>query len=340
VRRVTINDVAAAAGVSRSTVSLVLRDEPRIPAATRDRVNDAMKRLGYVYDRRAAIMRTQRSMTIGLVVTNVRNPYFAELAMALEVDLHDKGFVLLQGYSQDERVREDRLLETMVEHRVDGIVLLPSKDTPAADLQARLNGTPYVLIARRVSGLDADYVGVDNVRGGRMLGEHLASQGHEHVAFLGGPEPSTARADRERGLKAGLKRHGITLSRKLSIPSESDRTGGVSAVERLLELGQVPDAIACYSDVVAFGVVSALRAAGVEPGRDVAIGSFDDVPEASVQHPALTSVATFPERVGPEASQLLLERIATPDLPSREVVLAPSLSVRESTTSRERLSQP
>lgn len=336
----TINDVAAAAGVSRSTVSLVLRDEPRIPAATRDRVHDAMKRLGYVYDRRAAIMRTQRSMTIGLVVTNVRNPYFAELAMALEVALHDKGFVLLQGYSQDEHLREDRLLEAMVEHRVDGILLLPSKDTVAADLQARLNGTPHVLIARRVRGLDADYVGVDNVRAGRMLGEHLASQGHERVAFLGGPEPSTARGERERGLRAGLKRGGVTLSRKLSIPSESDRTGGVSAVERLLELGPVPDAIACYSDVVAFGVVSALRAAGVEPGRDVAVGGFDDVPEASVQHPALTSVATFPGRVGAEAWQLLLERIATPDLPAREVVLAPSLSVRGSTTSRERHPQP
>lgn len=334
-KRVTIKDVAVAAGVSPATVSLVLREEPRISSATRDRVHDAMRRLGYVYDRRAAIMRTQRSMTIGLVVTNVRNPYFAELAMALEVELNDNRFVLLQGYSHDERTREDRLLETMVEHRVDGIVLLPSKDTPAADLNARLNGTPHVLVARRVPDHEADYVGVDNVRAGRMLGEHLASQGHERVAFLGGPSPSIARAERERGLRAGLKRHSVTLPKKLSIPSVADRPGGIAAVQQLLELGPAPEAIACYSDVVAFGVIAALRAAGLEPGRDVAVGSFDDTPEAAVQHPALTSVATFPERVGAEASRLLLERIAVPDLAPREVILEPSLSIRESSTSFE-----
>jgi LacI family transcriptional regulator len=214
-------------------------------------------------------------------------------------------------------------------------VLLPSKDTPAADLNARLNGTPHVLVARRVPDHDADYVGVDNVRAGRMLGEHLASHGHERVAFLGGPSPSIARAERERGLRAGLKRHGVTLSKKLSIPSVADRPGGVAAVQQLLEIGPAPEAIACYSDVVAFGVISALRAAGLEPGRDIAVGSFDDTPEAAVQHPALTSVATFPERVGAEASRLLLERIDVPDLAPREVVLEPRLSIRESSTSFE-----
>jgi len=128
---VTINDVAAATGVSRATVSLVLRDEPRVSDETRRRVHEAMERLGYVYDRRAANMRTQRSMTVGLVVTDVRNPYFAELAMALEVALDGHGYSLLQAYSHDEHRREDRLLSAMVEHRVDGVILLPAKDTAA-----------------------------------------------------------------------------------------------------------------------------------------------------------------------------------------------------------------
>ena len=335
-KRVTITDVAAASGVSRATVSLVLRDEPRISSETKDRVHAAMRELGYVYDRRAAVMRTQRSMTVGLVVTDVRNPYFAELAMALEVSLHSSGYSLLQGYSHDERTREDRILEVMVEHRVDGVFLIPSKDTSADDLDQRLvvPGMPFVLIARRVPDLEADYVGIDNVRAGRLLGEHLGAEGYEKVAFLGGPRRSTARSERQRGLRAGLKRHGVALDPQYSIATAADRAGGTAALEALLTLDAEPQAIACYSDEVAFGVIAGLRAAGLEPGRDVAVGSFDDIPEAAVQHPGLTSVATYPERVGAEAARLLLERIGAPELAPRRVVLTPRLSVRASTTTR------
>jgi LacI family transcriptional regulator len=333
-----MSDVAAESGVSRATVSLVKRDSPQISEATKERVRGAMERLGYVYDRRAGAMRAQRAMTVGLVVTDVRNPYFAELTMALEVALHDHGFALLQGYSHDDREREDRLMEVMVEHHVDGVFLLPSKDTSRADLERRLgaSGTPHVLIARQVRDYESDYVGVDNVQAGKLLAEHLGGEGCERVAFLGGPHPSTARAERQRGLSAGLRRHGLTLERALSIPTTADRAGGIAAVETLLAAGPAPDAIACYSDVVAFGVVSGLRAAGLEPGRDVALGSFDDIAEAALQHPPLTSVATFPERVGAEAARLLRDRLDVPDAAPRRVVLSPRLSVRASNTTLKR----
>jgi LacI family transcriptional regulator len=304
-----------------------------VAAATRQRVLDAIGRIGYVYDRRAANMRSQRSMTIGLIVTDIRNPYFAELAMAVEVLLAERGFALLQGYSLDERGREDRLLEVMFEQRADGVFLLPAKDTTAADLRARLGvvGLPHVLIARRVAGHEADYVGVDNVRAGRLLGEHLAAAGHRTVAFLGGPR-SSARSDRLRGLRAGLKRHGLTVAENLA--TSALREGGLAAVEQLLAKGRLPEAIAAYSDNIALGVMTGLRAAGVEPGHDVALAGFDDIPEAALQHPALTSVATYPERVGAEAARLLLERIALPDLAPRAVILEPRLSARASTAQR------
>jgi LacI family transcriptional regulator len=155
------------------------------------------------------------------------------------------------------------------------------------------------------------------------------------MAFLGGPR-STARSDRLRGLRAGLARHGLTLDGALSIVTGASRAEGIAAVEALLELGPVPDAIACYSDNVALGVVSGLRAAGLEPGSDVALGSFDDTPEASLQHPALTSVATFPDQVGAEACRLLLDRIESPELEPRRVLLTPQLRVRASSTTRRR----
>lgn len=334
VRRVTMKDIAAASGVSRATVSLVVRDSPQIPEETKARVREAMQTLGYVYDHRAAAMRSDRTMTVGLIATDVRNPYFAELTMALEVELQESGLALLLGYSHDDREREDRLLELMVQHHVDGVLILPSTDTTGADLERRLvvSGTPHVLIARQIPDHEADYVGADNVRAGGLLGEHLASEGCKRVAFLGGPLRSSARPDRQRGLAAGLRRHGITLDRALSIATSNDRAGGIAAVETLLRRHPVPDAIACYSDVVAFGVLSGLRSAGVEPGVDVAVGSFDDIPEAELQHPPLTSVATYPNRAGQEAARLLKERIAQPDLAPRRVLLSPRLSVRESTT--------
>jgi LacI family transcriptional regulator len=334
-KRVTIKDVAAASGVSTATVSLVLREEPVVAAATRQRVLDAIERLGYVYDRRAANMRSKRSMTIGLVVTDIRNPYFAELAMAVEGVLQDRGYALIQGYSQDDRAREDRLLGVMVEQRVDGVFLLPSKDTTAAHLHARLGvtGIAHVLIARRVVDHQGDYVGVDNVRAGRLLGEHLAAEGHGTVAFVGGPR-STARNDRLRGLRAGLKKHSVFVNE--NIATSALREGGMAATQQLLAGGVLPNAIVAYSDNVALGVMTSLRAAGVEPGRDVSLAGFDDIPEAALQHPALTSVATYPERVGREASRMLLERIELPDLAPRTVMLEPRLSVRASTTTRVR----
>ncbi|MDA0168397.1 LacI family DNA-binding transcriptional regulator [Solirubrobacter taibaiensis] len=325
--------MAAASGVSPATVSLVLREEPVVAAATRQRVLDVIDQIGYVYDRRAANMRSNRSMTIGLIVTDIRNPFFAELSMAVEVVLQERGYALIQGYSRDDRAREDRMLGVMVEQRVDGVFLLPSKDTAAEHLQARLGSAriPHVLFARRVAGYEASYVGINNVRAGRLLAEHLATEGHRTVAFLGGPR-SDARSDRLRGLRAGLKKHGLTVDE--NIVTSALREGGISALEQLLAKGPLPDAIAAYSDNVALAVMSGLRAAGLEPGRDVSLAGFDDVPEAALQHPALTSVATYPERVGTEASRLLLEQIEQPDLEPRTVMLEPALSVRASTTTR------
>ena len=331
--KVTVSDVAAASGVSRAAVSLVLQDSNRVSAATKARVRQVMADLGYVYDRRAANLRMQKSMIVGLIVTNVRNPYFAELTMSIEQRLHEAGYTLLLGYSHDEHDRQRRLLATMTEHRVDGIVLLPSAETTPESLAGLTgqSGTPHVLIARKVRGHNADYAGVANVKAGALLGRHLIELGAKRIAFVGGPAGSIARTERERGLRKELEAAGISIAPEHSLGSPSTPAGGIEVTEKLLATGPVPEVVVCYSDAVAFGVLHTLRENGLDVGRDVAVAGFDDTAEARHQNPPLTSVATFPERIGDEASRLLLERIERPDVEPRAFIVAPELNVRAST---------
>lgn len=331
--RVTLKDVAAACGVSRATVSLVLQDSPRVSALTKERVRQAMRRLGYVYDRRAANLRFRRSLTVALVTTDAHNSYFAELTMAIECTLYRHGYTLLLGYSHDGKQRQDKLLNTMLEHRVDGVILVPSCETTGELVEQSLDaaGTPYVLVTRPLPGHAADYVGIDSVAAGALIGEHLASRGHRRIAFVGGPSQAATRLEREQGLQSALGAHGVEFDPALSIATSADREGGARAAHLLLRAGELPDAIVCYSDVVAFGVLAAVRIAGIEPGTDVAVASFDDTPEARLQQPPLTSVSTHPGRTGTLAAELLLRRLEDPGHPSETVLLKPELHAREST---------
>lgn len=332
-KRPTINDVAADCGVSKATVSLVLRDSPQIGKATKQRVRESMARLGYVYNRRAADMRTVRSRTLGLVATDVRNPYFAELMMAIEEAASKAGYTLLQGFSRDEAPRQRRLLETMVEHRIDGLVLLPALGSRPEDLLETLGaaGLPHVLITRSIRGYESDYVGADNVRSGQLVAEHLSALGVSTVSFLGGAKGSSSRNDRVSGLRSGLRSGGVTLPPALSLPAARGE-GGASVLDRLLARGKCPDAIVAYNDMYAFGILNGLRSRGIIPGRDVAVSSFDDVPDAVHQEPPLTSAAGHPEMVGAEATRLLLERFEDHDRLPQTVLIDAELPLRASTT--------
>lgn len=329
-KRPTIGDVAEHARVSKATVSLVLRDSPQIPDATKQRVRAAMDAVGYVYNRRAAEMRSMSSRILGLVVANIRNPYFAELTMAIEDTAHAAGYTLILGCSSDDVSRENEVLRAMAEHRVDGIILLPASHSTAADLDASLRGVPHALVARAVPGYDCNYVGADNERSGLLVGQHLRDIGARRVAFLGGVERSTPREDRLRGLRQGLGPGLDVLA--ADVPSEYDAGAGLG---RLVDeaLAQAPDldAIVAYNDMHAFGIAGALRARGIEPGRDVVLAGFDNVPEAAAHYPSLTTADGFPTRVGVTATQLVLDTIADPSRPVQRVLVSPHLEVRAST---------
>src|SRR5512133_3879356 len=197
--RVTLMDVARRCGVSRATVSLVLNDSPLVAAKTRDHVRQAMSELGYVYNRAAASLRTQHSDAIGVVLPNITNPYFAEFATGVQDILTINGTVPLLAVSGEDRDVQHRLVMSLVERNVDGIVLVPAHGTTPSDLPDLL-GTPLVLLARHLNGMDVDYVGAQNRDGGYAAAEHLYGHGCRRIAFAGGFDDSSARAERAGGV--------------------------------------------------------------------------------------------------------------------------------------------
>ncbi len=231
--RVTLMDVARHCGVSRATVSLVLNDSPLVAAKTRDRVREGMTELGYVYNRAAASLRTQHRDAVGVVLTNITNPYFAEFAAGLQDTLTSSGTVPLLAVSNEDRDQQHRLIKSLVERNVDGIVLVPAHGTSPTDLP-NLLGTPLVLLARRFNGMDVDYVGAQNRDGGYAAAEHLYSHGCQRIAFVGGFTDSSAREERASGVEEFLNDHGMALDSGHSVVCELARPQARQAAMRLL----------------------------------------------------------------------------------------------------------
>jgi LacI family transcriptional regulator len=268
-----------------------------------------MTELGYVYNRSAASLRTQHSDAIGVVLTNITNPYFAEFATGVQDVLTSSAAVPLLAVSGEDRELQHRLVKSLVERNVDGIVLIPAHGTTPNDLPDLL-GTPLVLMARRLNGMDVDYVGAQNRDGGYAAAEHLYSHGCRRIAFVGGYADSSARDERAAGVEEFLNEHGLRLNSDHSLVCEPARPQAREAVMWLLTEDPEVDGIICFSDVVAFGVLDAIADMGRSIGSDVRVIGFDDVHTAGLNRPSLSSVAVPARDTGRRAAQLVLERAA------------------------------
>lgn len=326
---VTLKNVAAHAGVSRTTASNVLTGTGRVSSETRDRVHQAMRELGYVYNRGAASLRTRRTTTVGVVVTDIANPFFGELLVGLESALAEAGFRSLVVASSDNPVRQDELVNELREYQVAGLAIMPATGSSRSFLEGlEASRMPHVFVTKYLEGMPAPYVGPDDRLGGRLAAEHLLAHGCQTYAFVGGFSGHLSRRDRIEGVRSALREAGLEPDRFTEIESASNGAGGLEAGKRLLQARQLPEAIICQSDGVAFGVYRALREAGI--ASEVRVIGYDDVRTAALWEPPLTSVATHPERLGRAVAELLLEEIATPSGGVTEKIFAPELMVRES----------
>ncbi|GGY67581.1 transcriptional regulator [Cellvibrio zantedeschiae] len=330
---ITIHDIAAAAEVSISTVSLVLRDSPLVAKKTREKILAVIENLGYVYNRSAASMRSQRSGVIAMSINDLANPYFSGLTSSMERALNELDRTVLLSDVREDVVRQTRFIEKMREHNVDGLLICPAHATDAKQLMTQLKraNLPCVLVSRNLPGSGLDYAGYDHRAGMRLAVEHLIELGHTRIALLGGSRKTWVGGQRLEGYRQALKKHGIKRDATLEIEGPLNRSVGVNMIEHALALPNPPTAAACANDAIAFGVMLGLRRHGLEAGRDFSITGNDDVAECTLWEPALTTVASNVDLIGERAAELLLARIDNPDQPAQHINLPLHLVVRGST---------
>lgn len=332
-RRTTVVDIASAAGVSKSTVSLVLQGSSLVKEDTRARVNAAIRDLGYVYNRGAANLRQSnaKSKIIGVVVNDLTNSFFAELAVGIDMVVQSAGYVQFLSNSAESVDRQQEVIASMREHGISGLIISPARGTTAEDLNPVVaGGIPVVATVRHVPGAKVSTLLSDNFAGAREAARHVVGLGHVRIAFLGGFSDTAIFTERVEGYRKALDEAGLAADEALVISSAPSRVGGLAAIDRALSLQNPPTAAVCFNDAVAFGVCDGLRARRMEAGVDFAVVGFDDVIEARTAVPALTTVSVDPQGMGRRAAHQILKQINAGRRDAEAIVTSVRLVVRGS----------
>jgi LacI family transcriptional regulator len=337
---VSIREVAALAGVSLGTVSNVLNRPDVVAEPTRSRVQDAIKKLGFIRNESARQLRAGRSRTIGLVVLDVANPFFTDVARGVEDEASESGLAVILCNSDDQRAKESRYLELLEEHRVQGILITPvsGADKRLARLQRR--GTPVVLVDSRSPSRGQCSVSVDDVLGGDLAVSHLLEAGHEQIVFVGGPLDIRQVADRRDGAVRALERAGRTAAdlHMIETPALNVSAGqGAGAAIAELAADARPTAVFCANDLLALGVLQEMTKHRIRVPESIAIVGYDDVDFAAAAAVPLSSVRQPRHQLGRAAAQLLIEEaLGSSTHRHRQVVFEPDLVVRKSSGGRPR----
>jgi LacI family transcriptional regulator len=329
-RPVTILDVADAAGVSKSTVSLVLQGSPLIREETAAKVRKVAKSIGYVYNKRAADFRRQSSNVVGVVINDLMNPFFAEVLIGIERKLVEAGFITLMAHTNESVEMQTKVLQSMREQHAVGIIVCPAFGTPVSMVkQVQAWGMPLLVMVRSLGKGDYDYAGSDNELGTFMATAHLLAAGHRRIGFIGG-QGGPVFDERMRGYRSAMKKHRLKEDPALICAALPTRQGGYTALQRLLEASPRATAAVCYNDIAAFGALAALGERGITAGRDFAIIGFDGVLDTAHSNPPLSTIDIHPGTLGESAAALMLERLKNPNGARKRHISTPELLLRKS----------
>ncbi|MBB6348100.1 LacI family transcriptional regulator [Nonomuraea muscovyensis] len=323
-----IKDVAAQAGVSVATVSRVLNDNPSVTEETRNRVHDAMATLNYRPNAVARSLRTEATRTLGLIIGDILNPFFAELARAVEDEAREAGYTVVIGNADERADQQDHYVRTLMEQRVDGLIICPTAEVTPLVEEVSKGQRPLVFLDRTLTGIDVPSVRADGAAAITELVAHLRALGHRRVAFVSGPGTLSTGRERTAAFLRAAADHG------LRVPAEYVRVGdfragsGQRITAELLDLPEPPQAIFLGDNLMALGALDEIRRRGLDIPGDVAVASFDDVPWFNHIQPRITAISQPTAELGRLAVRVILDALRGKTAES--VVLPAALVIRES----------
>lgn len=329
-RRPTIIDVARLAGVSKSTVSLVLQNSPSVREKTREQVRKAMADIGYVYNRSAANMRKSNAGLVGLVINDLRNPFFTEFATSLQMALSDSGYSTVVANSDENPALQEQVVGAMIEHGVSAFIICPAYSESSATFDAIARaGIPAMQMLRRVDDrLDLfPFCAPDYLSGSLVATEHLIEKGARNIAFVGGLAGRGVTNERQAGYLGALEKHGME---PLILTGETSREFGRNAAKTLHKDHPEVDAAVCFNDLVALGMLSGCYETNQSIGQDFLIVGFDDIQEVAQTYPRLSSVRCDIEKIGAQAATTVVAWLEEGERPAPETRTPISLAIRES----------
>jgi LacI family transcriptional regulator len=333
-RMVSIREVAERAGVSLGTVSNVLNRPEMVAEATRQRVQEVIKELGFVRNASAHYLRAGRSRYLGLVVLDVTNPFFTEVARGVEDAANEAGYVVILCNSDSSPEKEGRYLRVLAEQRPAGVIITPVHNEVSYLQRLRQQEIAVVLLDRPSQTRDLCSVAVDDVLGGTLATHHLLELGHRRIGFVSGPLTIRQCAERWQGMRRAIKAAGLAPEKVMvEIPAVAQNvSAGEQCVEAILQQEPRPTAIFCANDLLALGLMRGLLRRGIRIPDEIALIGYDDVEFAGALSPALSSIRQPKYELGRSAAELLLEEIgAAAGHQHRQIVYQPELIVRAST---------
>jgi DNA-binding LacI/PurR family transcriptional regulator len=328
---VTIKDVAQACGVAPSTVSNALTGKGYVRAKTRDQVIAAATRLGYRASSLARSMRLQRTWTVGVLLADITNPFFPDLVRGMEDVLWARHYNLMLCNTDYDKAKEAAYLHHLVDKRLDGLILASTAADSPEVMVLRERGMPFVMLNRRHRTLATDYIGIDNRRGTATAVQHLAELGHSRIAFIRGPQDSSAAEDRLSGYLDEMRRRFAMFDEQLIAPGDYSIEAGRRACAQFLALDRKPTAIVSANDFMAIGAMAILREQGLSVPRDMSVTGFDDIFVSALPWIDLTTLNPHSRELGARTAEALLARIDKTANGPADIVLAPTLIQRGTT---------
>jgi LacI family transcriptional regulator len=325
--RPTIRDVAARAGVTDMTVSRVVNRSGPVSDAARQRVEQAIEELGYVPSRLARGLRSSRTLTIALVLSDITNPFFTTIARGVEDAASDRDLLVMVCNTDESEEEEIRYLEMLAGQNVDGALLVPARAAEKVCGLAERRRLPLVLLERRIPGNAHSLVHCDVRLGARQMMEYLLKLGHREIALVTTPIGVTTANDRVEGALSALNG---TDGRATVISEHLSRETAGKVVERWMAMSPRPTAIFALNNLLTIGTLKALRSRGFRVPEDVSLAGFDDLPAPLLENPFLTVVSQPAYEIGKAGFELLFAEISNASYARREVTLQPSLVIRES----------